>query len=392
MTQLNRRDVCTVTNYTYYQTNLLKTLDATRNYRYTADGERIAAWDGTKLTFTLRGLDNKVLRVFDLTGSTWTWVKDYVYRGGLHLAEVESGYPTEPRHFSLDHLGTIRLITKNTGTYVNYHAYYGFGEEAGTTADGAVMKFTGHERDLQGTITTPTDDLDYLHARYYNFNIARFLSTDPITDVKRALKAPQLWNKYAYVANNPVNFNDPTGMLLKVAFSKEEDWTKVAKEVYAKTGLTLGIKDGVVSVLGDAYAAGARKNVSGVARSIVLEAINSKDTFSVSLARSDSNVTLGVARGPNVKLDMTDLRSLTSTNVDARTMDASMTLFHELLHSVRGTDDVRFHSDPGQTVSIVNLIRDKLGLPERTSYYYTPVGPNSGELHFQGGALTFTNY
>ena len=67
---------------TYYQTNLLKTLDATRNYRYTAVMVQwIAAWDGTKLTFTLRGLDNKVLRVFDLTGSTWTWVKDYVYRG-----------------------------------------------------------------------------------------------------------------------------------------------------------------------------------------------------------------------------------------------------------------------------------------------------------------------
>jgi hypothetical protein len=41
----------------------------------------------------------------------------------------------------------------------------------------------------------------------------RFLSVDPIFDAKRALKQPQMWNRYAYALNNPLRFIDPTGML-----------------------------------------------------------------------------------------------------------------------------------------------------------------------------------
>ncbi len=217
MTSWNRCDVGVVANYTYYPTSMMRTLTLggiSRDYRYSVDNERVVTrTPGTpdKLTFTLRGLDGKVLRIEELTGTTWTWVKDYVYRGGLLLAEVESGYPTEPRHFSLDHLGSVRLITKNTGTYVNYHAYYAFGEEAGTTADSEAMKFTGHECDLQGTPSTPTDDLCYMHARYYNQNIARFLSVDP---VRGTPKTPQSWDLYSYVRNNPLNATDPDGRLL----------------------------------------------------------------------------------------------------------------------------------------------------------------------------------
>jgi RHS repeat-associated protein len=76
------------------------------------------------------------------------------------------------------------------------------------------MRFTGHQRDTQGT-TTQADDVDYLHARYYNPTIARFLSIDPVRGNPRT---PQSWNLYAYVQNNPVNATDPDGRLL--------DWLK----------------------------------------------------------------------------------------------------------------------------------------------------------------------
>jgi len=39
----------------------------------------------------------------------------------------------------------------------------------------------------------------------------RFLSVDPIIDTKRATTTPQLWNRYAYVLNNPINKTDPDG-------------------------------------------------------------------------------------------------------------------------------------------------------------------------------------
>jgi len=49
------------------------------------------------------------------------------------------------------------------------------------------------------------------HARYYSAGLGRFLSVDPVFDVKQASKNPQGWNRYAYVLNNPVRFTDPTG-------------------------------------------------------------------------------------------------------------------------------------------------------------------------------------
>jgi len=47
-----------------------------------------------------------------------------------------------------------------------------------------------------------------MHARYYNPNMGRFLSVDPVLgDPPR----PQSWNRYAYVRDNPIGSNDPTG-------------------------------------------------------------------------------------------------------------------------------------------------------------------------------------
>jgi RHS repeat-associated protein len=57
--------------------------------------------------------------------------------------------------------------------------------------------------------THTTDDLDYMHARHYNLNLARFLSVDPVGgDPLR----PQSWNGYSYVLNNPLRFTDPFGL------------------------------------------------------------------------------------------------------------------------------------------------------------------------------------
>ena len=53
--------------------------------------------------------------------------------------------------------------------------------------------------------------VDSMHARYYNPNIARFLSVDPGRDVDP--KVPQAWNMYAYVRNNPASATDPDGRI-----------------------------------------------------------------------------------------------------------------------------------------------------------------------------------
>jgi RHS repeat-associated protein len=53
--------------------------------------------------------------------------------------------------------------------------------------------------------------LDNMHARHYSPLEGRFLSVDPVMDVKKAMANPQMWNRYAYVMNNPLRYRDPTG-------------------------------------------------------------------------------------------------------------------------------------------------------------------------------------
>ena len=121
--------------------------------------------------------------------------------------------PTDgTRHYTLDHLGSPRLVT-SSGSWGGYqlarHDYYPFGQEATSPAqDSERIKFTGQERDLNLTNQT-TDDLDYMHARYYAFNIGRFMTVDP---VRGKVGSSQSWNRYTYVRDNPINRFDPFGM------------------------------------------------------------------------------------------------------------------------------------------------------------------------------------
>ena len=57
---------------------------------------------------------------------------------------------------------------------------------------------TGHERDAE-------TGLDYRGARFYDADVARFLSLDPL-----AAEFPA-WSDYNYVLGNPVMLVDPDG-------------------------------------------------------------------------------------------------------------------------------------------------------------------------------------
>lgn len=49
---------------------------------------------------------------------------------------------------------------------------------------------------------------DFMHARYYSPNLGRFMSVDPVGG---SIGSSQSWNRYSYVLNNPLAFNDPDG-------------------------------------------------------------------------------------------------------------------------------------------------------------------------------------
>jgi RHS repeat-associated protein len=201
-------------------------------YVYTADDERI--WQfrvrgtGPAHRYTLRDLSGLVLREYSSESDFWAIKRDYVYRGGQLLAAET---PDGRRHFHLDHLGTPRLITAPNGSRVAYHVYFPFGEEATEPLqDQERMKFTGHERDL-ANLSGTGDDLDYMHARFCSPVTGRFMSVDPVLQLDRAPRMPQLWNRYTYAVGNPLKYVDPTGEAVSIRINfKGDDWTAELKE------------------------------------------------------------------------------------------------------------------------------------------------------------------
>jgi RHS repeat-associated protein len=176
-------------------------------YIYNTAGERLGKIELTstgnerRSDWTIRDPQGRILRRFSKEPSgQWQWNQDYIYANGRLLA-ADVPAPIKRLHYHLDHLGSPRLITGNGGAEISRHTYYPFGVEVPpATADGELLKFTGHERDAAS--------LDYMHARYYGPFVGRFLSVDPGGWDKAR---PQTWNRYTYAENNPVLKVDPDG-------------------------------------------------------------------------------------------------------------------------------------------------------------------------------------
>ncbi len=252
-------------DYAFDGANMMKHLrsntDQARVYIYNASDERILTFDcfgagatstcttqPASLTWTLRGLGNEVLRVYDQpAGGAFSWSRDYVHRGGQPLATIEpdgsGGEMTS--HLHLDHLGTPRQITRG-GQQVALHNYYPFGQEATSAAqDEVVLKFTGHERDKTGT--GARSELDYMHARHCSPVVGRFLSVDPAKSAKTG--TPQGWNRYIYGANSPMTFVDSDGLAPTAAQVASSASETAKKHIVAAAGLGGGFHPGFANFI-----------------------------------------------------------------------------------------------------------------------------------------------
>jgi RHS repeat-associated protein len=175
-------------------------------YLYDANDERIWSFSpGRRDHFTLRDLDGKVLRRYEAQNYVFTPPEDYIYRHGTAIAAET---PAGTKHFYVDQLGSPRLVTDGQGGSRVLHYYFPFGEEMSPPLpESDPLAFAGHERDLNDPSST-ADDLDYLHARFYNPQIGRFLSADSAAGQPGR---PSSWHRYTYTSDNPVNLIDPTG-------------------------------------------------------------------------------------------------------------------------------------------------------------------------------------
>jgi RHS repeat-associated protein len=124
----------------------------------------------------------------------------YYIRGLGLMAMVESGQ-VYTYHFNA--VGSTVAMTDSGQNIVNMYAYTPFGVIANENEQiPQPFKFVG-----QYGVMSEGNGLYYMRARYYDPDIGRFISEDPIGfgggDV----------NLYAYVGNNPVIYIDPNGLL-----------------------------------------------------------------------------------------------------------------------------------------------------------------------------------
>jgi RHS repeat-associated protein len=99
----------------------------------------------------------------------------------------------------------VRVVTKADGTKDDGATYRPYGEQQ--------LGFAGTTPQTKGFIGQRLDDktgLMYLHARYYDPQLGRFIQADPSDPTAVGVGI----NRYAYAGDNPVAYLDQTGLAL----------------------------------------------------------------------------------------------------------------------------------------------------------------------------------
>ncbi|WBB78833.1 transcriptional regulator [Micromonospora sp. WMMD882] len=168
----------------------------TTSYVYDVDGTRLVRRDPAGRTLYLPGQE---LRYDAATGAK-TCVRYYSHAGETVAMRTGAGVTW----LVSDHHGTAQVAFDAVNQNVATRRETPFGLPRGSTGvwpTGMDKGFVGGTRDNTG--------LTHLGAREYDPLIGRFVSVDPIIDVKDA----QQMHGYAYAANAPVTTNDPDGLL-----------------------------------------------------------------------------------------------------------------------------------------------------------------------------------
>ena len=172
-------------------TTISKTNGGQYNYRY---------FSGTRSVKDLSDSDKEYFIdqiVLDQTGT----VKSYQTAAGYAI--IVSG---KIRYYYQikDWLGSTHITLDAGGVIQNAIDYYPYGKKMptrsyfGTGSEGYRYQYTGHELDGE-------TGYQYHGARYYEEDLARYMSVDPLA------MEYQAWSSYAYVLANPIRLTDPTG-------------------------------------------------------------------------------------------------------------------------------------------------------------------------------------
>ncbi len=128
-------------------------------------------------------------------------------------------------YYHTDAIGSVRVVTDDTGAVVARYDYLPFGERWDPQPSPDVRQFAGKERDAE-------TGLDYFGARYYASQTGRFTTVDP-GHVNGDIFDPQSWNAYAYARNNPLRYTDPDGREYEICVEGGYSCQRVSDQRFA---------------------------------------------------------------------------------------------------------------------------------------------------------------
>lgn len=170
----------------------------TATYVYNALGQRaINTFGATTRKYIYDGNRPIIEYRTDSPGSEYI-DKEYVYLGNQVLVELSGG----PFYYLQDRT-SVRATVDANGNLLGQLAAYPFGENWYVNNTSTERQFTSYLRDYES-------GNDYAINREYVNRLARFSSLDM---GQPSSTDPQQFNRYSYVANDPVNRTDSTGRL-----------------------------------------------------------------------------------------------------------------------------------------------------------------------------------
>jgi RHS repeat-associated protein len=197
---ISRTNSSGTTQYSWDFENRLKQVTLpngnTVAYKYDALGRRIQRTPsaGVSTNFIYDGQD--VVKDTNSDGSTVDYLNGLGIDNKLRLTDSRL-IATGPLYFSQDHLGSTTALTNSLGVVTSQMNYDAFGNQT-TGANLTRYEYTGREFDSD-------TGLYYYRARWYDPQVGRFISEDPIGLAGGI-------NQFAYVRNAPINSIDPTGL------------------------------------------------------------------------------------------------------------------------------------------------------------------------------------
>lgn len=183
---------------------------------------------------------------------------------GRTVAVRYLGTSLTTRYFTADHLGSIAVVTTETGAVAQRVSYDTWGRQRNpdTWADDTTGSLPPTDQTTRGfTGQEQINDLGLINynGRIYDPTLGRFLSADPfIQDPANS----QSFNRYTYVEDDPLTLTDPTGYfslggLFKDIFDPVQVFHETMAVVRAVNSIPiLGEIINIASIAGAAYACG----------------------------------------------------------------------------------------------------------------------------------------